>query len=43
MEALAEALKLHEEKGNLLPAQRCREELAALGAITSAMTGAASA
>jgi len=29
-EALAEAVALHEEKGNVLPAQRCRELLAAL-------------
>ena len=29
--ALAEAVTLHEEKGNLLPAQRCRDQLAAVG------------
>ena len=30
-QALTEAVALHEEKGNLLPAQRCREQLAAMG------------
>ena len=29
-EALAEARELHEEKGNVLPAQRCSELLAAI-------------
>ena len=28
-DALAEAVALHEEKGNVLPAERCRELLAA--------------
>jgi predicted ATPase/class 3 adenylate cyclase len=35
VQALTEALKLHEEKGNLLPAQRCREQLAAMGALSA--------
>jgi hypothetical protein len=32
--ALAEAMQLHEEKGNVLPAQRCRELLAATGVVS---------
>jgi hypothetical protein len=31
-DALAEAVALHEEKGNVLPAEHCRQLLAAVGA-----------
>ena len=30
-DALAKAIALHEEKGNVLPAERCRRRLAAAG------------
>ncbi|MBI3370032.1 MAG: AAA family ATPase [Burkholderiales bacterium] len=33
-QALAQAVALHEDKGNLLPAQRCREHLATMGAVS---------
>jgi tetratricopeptide (TPR) repeat protein len=33
-QALADAVMLHEEKGNVLPAQRCREQLAAMGTVS---------
>src|SRR5439155_811630 len=37
-DALAEAVALHEEKGNVLPAERCRERLAAIAAEDPAAT-----
>jgi hypothetical protein len=29
--ALSESMALHEQKGNIVPAQQCRERLASLG------------
>ena len=37
-DALAKAVALHEEKGNLLPAERCRQRLAATETAASAAT-----